>query len=369
MSEEFAERLPRTSEIVAGDQQAGQHKGIQLFVSLPGQTVADIAVGEAAPDRPLTTETRMAWLSSGKPLTALAIGRLVEAGRLAWEDTVATHLPEFEGKGKEQVTIRHLLTHTGGIAANDSGYPEATWDESIRLIAESPLEEGWEVGESAAYQPSVSWFLLGEIIARVSGRSFSEFLDDEILTPCGMPMTSFSIGEQQAGRLEEKLGWMWSRRGRELEPLDWHQFPRLGRKSPGSSARGPVRELATFYRQLLESLAGGPGAVFPSELVATMTRPHRVGKMDRTFRHTIDFGLGFLVNSNRYGPETVPYSFGRHASPRAFGHGGSQSSIAFADPEHGLVVAWATNAMIGEPRHQKRNLAINSAIYEDLGLA
>jgi CubicO group peptidase (beta-lactamase class C family) len=91
--------------------------------------------------------------------------------------------------------------------------------------------------------------------------------------------------------------------------------------------------------------------------------------MDRTFQHVVDFGLGFLVDSNRYGANTVPYGFGLHCSPRTFGHGGAQSSMGFADPEHGLVVAWAANALIGEPRHNARNRAINTAIYEDLRLA
>jgi hypothetical protein len=43
--------------------------------------------------------------------------------------------------------------------------------------------------------------------------------------------------------------------------------------------------------------------------------------------------------------------------------------MAFADPEHGLAVAWAFNSLIGEPRHHVRNREINSAIYEDLGFA
>jgi hypothetical protein len=43
--------------------------------------------------------------------------------------------------------------------------------------------------------------------------------------------------------------------------------------------------------------------------------------------------------------------------------------MGFADPEHELVVTWAANALIGEPRHNARNRAINTAIYEDLGIA
>ena len=60
---------------------------------------------------------------------------------------------------------------------------------------------------------------------------------------------------------------------------------------------------------------------------------------DITFRHIIDWGLGFLLNSNQYGPDTLPYGYGPHASYRTFGHNGHQSATAFADPERQLVVA------------------------------
>jgi CubicO group peptidase (beta-lactamase class C family) len=89
---------------------------------------------------------------------------------------------------------------------------------------------------------------------------------------------------------------------------------------------------------------------------------------DETFRHIMDWGLGFMVNSNRYGANTVPYGFGKHASDETFGHSGSQSSVAFADPTHRLVVAWVCNGMPGERKHQARAREINSAIYEDLNL-
>jgi len=118
-------------------------------------------------------------------------------------------------------------------------------------------------------------------------------------------------------------------------------------------------------------LAGGggdAGRVLEPETVVVMTSPQRVGLNDRTFQHRLDWGLGFIVNSNHYGLQTVPYGFGLHASPRAFGHGGAQSSIGFADPECGLTVAWHLNGQCGEPRHQRRNRALNTAIYEDLGI-
>ena len=129
--------------------------------------------------------------------------------------------------------------------------------------------------------------------------------------------------------------------------------------------RYPMR-LSTLGKPLL-ALFGGVQSFSYVDLVAGSIR-FRFGMFDETFRHVMDWGLGFIVDSKRYGPETVPYGFGPHASSRTFGHGGAESSIGFADPEAGLVVAWVANGMPGEARHNRRNRAINAAIYEDLGL-
>jgi hypothetical protein len=85
------------------------------------------------------------------------------------------------------------------------------------------------------------------------------------------------------------------------------------------------------------------------QTVEALVARHRVGLLDKTFDHIIDWGLGFIINSNQYGIDTLPYGYGPHASQRTFGHSGSQSSCAFADPENELVVAWrATHAGRGE---------------------
>ena len=72
-----------------------------------------------------------------------------------------------------------------------------------------------------------------------------------------------------------------------------------------------------------------------------------------------DWGLGFAIDA---------YGMGRHASPRAFGHGGALSAISFADPEHGLVAVLQTNGMCGNDDHYLRLDAVTTALYEDLGL-
>src|SRR4051812_31785948 len=88
------------------------HPGAQLYVSMDGNVVADLAFGEAAPGRVMTLDSVICWLSSGKPVTAVAIAKLWQEGRLLLDDPVAKYIAEFGINGKEGITIRHCLTHT-----------------------------------------------------------------------------------------------------------------------------------------------------------------------------------------------------------------------------------------------------------------
>ena len=144
---------------------------------------------------------------------------------------------------------------------------------------------------------------------------------------------------------------------------DWSSAAGLTRCRPGGSARGTARDMARFYEALLH----GGELVLRPETVAGMTSRQRTGLLDETFEYVMDWGLGFILNSNRNGFQ-MPYGYGRDASREAFGHSGNQVSCGFADPAHQLAVAWACNGMPGERKHQQRQRAINNAIYEDLGL-
>src|SRR5690606_4608670 len=87
----------------------------------------------------------------------------------------------------------------------------------------------------------------------------------------------------------------------------------------------------------------------------------RVGMLDRTFRAEMDWGLGVIRNTRRASGDASspaalvpPYGFGPGAGTRTFGHGGSQSSVAWCDPDHDLVGALLFNGLCGEPAHQRR---------------
>jgi CubicO group peptidase (beta-lactamase class C family) len=137
---------------------------------------------------------------------------------------------------------------------------------------------------------------------------------------------------------------------------------------PGGNGRGPIRELARFYQMLLNGGALDGARIVSPQTVEAMIARHRVGMFDHTFKHVMDWGLGFIPNNNQYGIDTIRYGYGPHAAWRTFGHSGHQSSVGFADPKQQLVVALVFNGTPGEAAHDARVRRVLSAIYADLRL-
>jgi CubicO group peptidase (beta-lactamase class C family) len=367
------ERLPRARRALEEGLDEGVHLGAQLCVWLAGETVADASLGENRPGEPLRPDHLMLWLSSTKPVAAVAVAQLWERGLLELDDPVARHLPEFAAHGKEGITLRHLLTHTAGIRMLDTGWPAASWDEIVARIAASKPEPRWVPGRKAGYHLASSWFILGEVVHRLSGRPFDRYVREEIFLPLGMADCWIGLPAERyrAYAQEDRIGLLYNTEGAPPRPHSWTSEPRLEGIHPGGNGYGPMRELVRFYRMLLgRGSSSDPDGrrVLSPQAVEALTARHRVGMVDQTFRHELDWGLGFILDSKRYGLETVPYGYGRLCSPRTFGHSGYRSSTAFADPEAGLAVALVMNGTPSEEAHERRIRAVLDAIYLDLGL-
>ncbi len=369
MTERRNGTLPQTLSAIRGGCKRGLHSGVQLFVSQDGDVVFDDVVVDGECHATLTRDTLMPLLSAAKPLTAVAVLQLVERELLDLDVPVSDAIPEFATGGKHAVTTRYLLTHTGGFRDVETGWPHSDWEETLQRVYSTPLEDDWGVGETAGYHVASSWFVLGELIRRIDGRSFSEYLRQEICEPLGMTDIWNGMSENAWQSYGDRIGRMEQLERGETRELAWHDLAHCSAPAPGGNTRGPVRQLGRFYQCLLNGGVLDAVRILQSETVVDLTSRHRVGAFDQTLQHVVDFGLGVIIDSNCYGAETVPYSYSRYCSDRTFGHGGSQSSVGFADPEHGLVVCFVADKRVGEPRHQKRHREIVNAIYEDLGLA
>ena len=149
-------------------------------------------------DIPITPQSVLRIGSISKQFIAMCIAMLAEQGKLSFDDDIRTYLPEMPDYGN-QVTIRHLLHHTSGIReylalVNLIGKPEGsvfgyTTRELVELLSRQQ-KLNFEPGSQFSYTNS-GYFLLAEIVTRVSGMKASAFAQENIFEPLGMTQTRF----------------------------------------------------------------------------------------------------------------------------------------------------------------------------------
>lgn len=361
--------LTRTLAAVDAGLAASRHIGAQLYVSLDGKIVADMAIGESRPGVPMTAHTLVPWLSCTKPVVAIAIARLWERGLLDIDDPIAKHIPEFAANAKHAVTLRHVLTHTGGFRKPPVELSAMTWDRIIAAICDMPLENSWTPGQRAGYHAQTSWYILGEVVRRLDGRPIEEFVRREIFEKLDMPDCWLALPPDTFDKYGDRMGTLVRTTGGQIV-VDVERDSRddAARCAPGSSGRGPMRQLSRFYQMLLNHGQLDGARLFSPQTVEAMTARHRAGMYDQTFKFICDWGLGFKLDAKLHGKSFEPYGYGPHASHRTFGHGGAESSVSFADPDNKLVVCLFLNGAPGDRAHQKRMHEILTLLYEDLSL-
>jgi CubicO group peptidase (beta-lactamase class C family) len=359
-------RLARTRAVLERGVAERSHAGAQLCALRSGEPVGELALGRLREGAQVTPDSVLHWFSSVKPLMAVAIGQLVERRLVGFEDPVVSHIPEFAPHGKSAITLRHLLTHSACIPNAHRNWSHESWDEILAKICAAAPEPGWVIGRDCAYHVASAWYVLGEIVRRRDGRSYDRYVREAIFAPLGRDdfWVGMSAGDYGANRA--RIAEPCDATSGELKPIAYWAWngsaEAVGLCRPGGSGWGTARALASVYAALLR---GGAPLLRPDTTACILT-PSIVGVRDRTFDTVLDRGLGVVFDSKRYAPAGGWY--GPRASPRAFGHGGYFSSVAFADPPHDLAVALNWNGVTEPAKHQARLDEALTALYEDLGL-
>lgn len=320
-------------------------------------------------------DTLVPWFSGTKPVIAAAVLHQHERGRLDLDDAVADHIPEFGAGGKGAVTIRQVLTHTGGFrtfAMTPQQVRTAADGEVLRAICAAPLEDGWDPGARAGYHPMSGFHVLGELVRRLDpeDRTLPDFVAEEIFEPCDMADSWLAMSEDRYRSYGDRMAVPMKSDGSSLRPIHSLSGPDAYRPVlPSAGAVGPMSDLVRFYEMLLGRGEREAVTVLQPGSVAAMTARQRVGMRDETFGSVLDWGLGVMVNSWHYEHKPGWYGYGDHAGPDAFGHGGVGSLVSFADPAHDLAVAVAFNGQLGEAANHARTQPVINALYDDLGLS
>jgi CubicO group peptidase (beta-lactamase class C family) len=348
---------------------------------------------------PCTLATRFDLASLSKLFTTTALLSLVAEGRAALDDPLAAFIPEFGGPARgydggvdphskqplptdpalagqtqdpQRVTLRHLLTHSGGLAAWRPLYAAAgpaptppdradpipraeRWRRGLAAIVGAPFVD--EVGARVRYS-DLGFMLLGEVVARLHGNDLEQAIQARVLRPANLTTLSYNPMQHGIPRAllaptEDDPAW----RGRRVwgEVHDENACG-LGGVAGHAGLFGALEDVARFgelWRTQPE--VWGISASLRDEA----TRAHIVHDGEAR-------GLGWLIRT----PDLL--STGQHMPDGCYGHTGFTGTSLWVDPFHGLVIVILTNSVyVGRETFDARPLrrAVHEAVYAALGLA
>lgn len=288
----------------------------------------------------LTVDALFPLCSITKLFTATVVMMLVEQGKVGLNRPVSDYIPEFVGEGKTKVCVHHLLTHTSGLDGEviwknaqkkkeqgEYPAPEPNQDpEQHKYLYggyDAPLSN--EPGTVMSYS-GYGYELLGEIIRRVSGQAYAEYVNEVLFKPLGMNNTYYRVPMEVRNRVV--------RRAPDAACAEWIESEdSLNSTSAGGGAYSTAMDLAVFGQMFLN---GGVynGVRFLSPVtVKEMTR-NQIPGVSSQYRDEVFpeayWGYGWAINgSKRDGGDLL--------SPEAYSHWGAAGPFLCVDPVYQTV--------------------------------
>lgn len=307
-------------------------------------------------DRPMPVNAVFDMASVTKVIaTTTACMLLYERGRLALDAPVQSYLPNFTGKDKEKITVRHLLTHTSGLIAFRRYFLDYhTPEEILDVILKEELT--YPTGTQTIYS-DLGVILLGKIVELVSGKSLDAFCRDEIFTPLRMPETFYRPDSALLARIAptEFDTLTLGRKGRIVHGTvhDENAYT-LGGVSAHAGLFSTARDAGMFMQMLLNGGSYGELKLLTPETIALFTRKQEI----------------VAGSSRALGWDTADgkNSAGRLMSANAFGHTGFTGTSVWADPETRLFVVLLSNR-VHPTRENRRILAFRAKLHEMIARA
>jgi len=346
------ERFAQLREAIVRRLAGGDELGLSLAVDLDGELLVDLYGGWMDPEqtRPWRRDTIVNVWSTTKTITALAALMLVDRGALELEAPVARYWPEFAANGKERVVVRHLLSHSSGVA----GWEQPVTVEDIfdceaaaaRLAAQAPW---WEPGTASGYHAASYGALLGELVRRTTASSLRAFVAEEIAGPL---RADFQLGAAEAD---------WDRVATVIPPpplaIDLDALPVPALKTfTGPAIDAAVANTPGWRQADLGAVNGHGNAVSVARILSAVTLGGTAQGVRVLSPETIDLifeqqasgvdlvvgiplrrGVGFALPQL----ETLPYI----PDERVCFWGGWGGSMIIIDITRGLTISYMMNRM------------------------
>jgi CubicO group peptidase (beta-lactamase class C family) len=296
--------------------------------------------------RPMRTDAIFDIRSISKPITVFGALLLVDDGKLRLDDPLAKFLPEFsrvQVKGQTKptgvpITIRQLMTHTSGIAAERPAELEnitRTFDhtlaQTVALVAQQPLD--FTPGSKWTYSSS-GISVLGRVVEVVSGQPFERFMEQRVFEPLEMRDSSFFTNRAKINRIPTMYT---DQRGHLVR--DVMDVTRPGQKYPGPEFGlfSTAEDLRHFCQMMLNRGSWQGRMILSPKLIDEMIRP----EMPTSFPEYYS-GLGWAVHPK----EAAEMSYA--VTDGSYGANGASGGIVWIDPSLKLIRIYLTHHFGGD---------------------
>jgi CubicO group peptidase (beta-lactamase class C family) len=376
-----AARLKRVMDVMRDDIEKDRYFGGALAIGRHGKLALLEAIGHADSKRtrPVKEDSVFSLFSVTKAFTVVLVLRAIDRGEFALTTPISDLVPEFSGRGREAITIFHLLTHSSGLPSVYSvrdGMCIDRLDDVVAAICEGifPMEPP---GQHVRYAPIVHHALLGDVLRRTDSRkrSYRQIVDEDLFRPLGMKDSAIGVRKDL--------------RKRHLVPEFRGNAPvqHLGHSNLGPNGAfeeelaempwvGAISTVADMYRfgEMLRRAGELDGArILSPTMVARAHRCWTGDKPNELYRKIFEgrgwevlpayIGLGFTLRGDRMGHAL----FGTLTSPETFGNHGAGTTIFWVDPELDMTFVGLTTGVMNSDVNIERwqrlsDLAVSAAV-------
>jgi CubicO group peptidase (beta-lactamase class C family) len=305
-------------------------------IAIEGEPVFSYLAGEARPGTPASEETLWPLASISKLYTASMVMSLIEEGLLTLGTKVCAVLPDFTGDGREHVTLRHLLTHTAGLAYEPENLAElfqanVDWVAQMAHGYTDPLR--FPPGGGQNY--SDTGIGLAALMAiTVTGIPFPELVRTRVLEPGGLADTFMPPPDRELGRVAQVANVLGN-------GTDWAHYNSPYGAQTAHPAYGTVATLADALRYMLLFDPDGARRIHSAAAMAAMTSDQAriqplFGYRPESMQRVDAWGIGFILK-DRSADSGI-------ASPESFGHEGASGCVIWCDPRRRVSLAFVSNS-------------------------
>ena len=346
--------------------------GAALVIYFQGQKVVDIWTGKKSETESWQANTLSLCYSTGKGVLSTLAHILVSEGFVDYDIPVATYWPEFAQQGKDQITLRHMLSHQSGLYDIRNLVADASemadWSHMLAVIAQA--KPRFAVATDAAYQPLTFGWQVGGILEKATGKTLAELMQQYLVAPLQLDAAYFGVPKEKLAevariipqqkvskdKLQNSKPKVKPAQARKASPFD--KLLELSGQKPQDFQDAMIpkgmKNFSFFSDQGLQAIIPAATGVFSANSLARIYAMLANGgewQGQQLIGTEIFKQLSQIqyTRRDRIMPLPMHWRLGYHRiltlgkSSSGFGHMGFNGSGAWCDPERGLSFAYTHN--------------------------